>query len=54
MCVLLFLLFDNNFHPLFSYAKSYKWIRTDFSHELFIVCEECTALACNNGITAEL
>lgn len=45
---------DNNFHSLFSCAKSCKWIRTDFSHDLFIICEECVALACNNGITAGL
>lgn len=37
-----------------SAAKSCKWVRTDFSHDLFVVCEDCVALACNNGITAGL
>lgn len=45
---------DKSFHCLFSCAESWEWVRTDFSHDLFTVCEECVALACNNGITAGL
>lgn len=54
-CVCYYFCFsDNNFHSLLSCAKSCKWIRKNFSRDLFIVCEECVALACNNGITAGL
>lgn len=54
-CVCYYFCFsDNNFHSLLSCAKSCKWIRKNFSRDLFIVCEEHVALACNNGITAGL
>lgn len=29
-------------------------MRTDLSHDPFLVCEECVALVCDNGITPGL